>query len=75
MTISTQAVEKITNLVIGQMVAEAAYKGEAVTGADIVTAVLTDPAGATAQFFNASVADSVAMFFKLQNNPELLAIF
>ena len=75
MNISEQSIENITDAVINQMVLEAAYKGETVTSGDIVMAVLTDPNGATAQFFNSSMADSVALFIKMQNEPELLKVF
>lgn len=75
MNVTAQAIEKITSLTITEMVKEAALRGSTVTAAEIVNAVVSDPSGETAQYFNAAVIGGVKWYLDFKNSPELLAAF
>lgn len=75
MNITAEAIEKITSLAVTEMVKEAALRGSTVTAEEIVNAVVSDPSGETAQYFNEAVTGGVKWYLDFKNNPELLAAF
>lgn len=73
--LSHYAVERLAAVLVAGMVREAAYGGQTVTAAEISEVVVSDPEGATADYFRRSAAGALDLIAKFQADPELLAIF
>lgn len=76
-TENVDVIERITNAALGLMVrrANAMTSDVTFTHADIVTAVVTDPAGETAHYFAQLIAWGIEWMHTFRSMPELLDIF
>lgn len=73
--ITPQTITKITNLVISEMIYEAAMVGSSITKEDIVKTITNEPLGETAQYFNQGVLGGLQWYLNLIKDPDLLKTF
>ena len=75
MNLTAATIEKITALVVSNMIREAAFIGHTVTAQEISDEITNNPEGETATFFRTTAAYCIEQAGMMQDNPEYLSIF